>query len=148
MAEDFYRYQHDRLGGLLAWGVGSTLAGLLALRAGDPLQRGFAMQAAAWGAIDAAIALWGRRGAAQAATRATSGAATAADTARAAAGFRRILWINAGLDVGYVLAALAVLRWAGPRRDRQGLGWGILVQGLFLLVYDSSLAMEIGRRDV
>jgi hypothetical protein len=60
--ESFYLYQHKRFGILLAWVLGSVAAGLLGMRDRDPLRRHFALQAIAWGGIDAALALFGRGG--------------------------------------------------------------------------------------
>jgi hypothetical protein len=59
--------------------------------------------------------------------------------------FRTILLINAGLDVVYVIGGWALLRRARGRDKRAGTGLGIVVQGLFLLVYDSVLAWRVGR---
>jgi hypothetical protein len=60
--------------------------------------------------------------------------------------FRRILQFNTGLDVGYMLAGLWLIKTAGQRRQRTGMGLGIIVQGLFLFVYDGLLALDVGRR--
>jgi hypothetical protein len=65
---------------------------------------------------------------------------------QAARRFRTILLINAGLHVGYVAGSWALLRGARGRDDRAGMGLGIVIQGLFLLVYDGVLACMIGRR--
>ena len=146
MADSFYAYQRRRLGLLLGWGLGCVAVAPLALASRDPLARHAGLQAAVWGAIDAGIALVGRRSAGQGAARAVAGTVPAAETRQAARGFRRILRINVALDAGYVLAGAGLLARAGARRDRRGMGLGILSQGLFLLIYDSALAVEVGRR--
>ena len=106
------------------WAVGSVVAG--ALLSVDPRTRGFGRQTAAWGAVDGAIALVGARR--QAAGRTTG-----------AARLRRVLLVNAWLDVGYV-AAGAVL----ARRPRwRGDGAAVVVQGAFLLWLDATAAWRL-----
>ena len=73
------------------WGAASVVVG--AALSTRPRTRAFGRQTAAWGAVDAAIALVGAR------RRAARGPT---DPAR----LRRVLLVNAGLDVGYVLAGL------------------------------------------
>ena len=52
---------------LLLWSALSIAAGGILLLAGDAFWRGFGLQAVVWGAIDAGIALFGRRACAEAA---------------------------------------------------------------------------------
>ncbi|NJM05009.1 hypothetical protein HC891_00430 [Candidatus Gracilibacteria bacterium] len=49
--------------------------------------------------------------------------------------------VNAGLDVGYILGGLALLRSEQP--GRQGMGLSIVMQGAFLLAYDAWLANDV-----
>ncbi len=44
---------------------------------------------------------------------------------------RRLLWINTALDLLYVAGG----RWL-IRRGSRGTGWGIIVQGMFLFLFD------------
>ena len=119
---------------LLIWGAGSMLAGslLLALQAlqrtaGSPaLLRQFAIQTAAWGAIDLALALWGQRG-------------VALRDYAAARQLDRVLWLNLGLDAGYVGVGvtLALCGWLfGRRYAPVGAGLGVVVQGTALFLLD------------
>lgn len=126
---------------LLAWGAASTLVGSallawMALRAQrSPLLRHFALQTAAWGAVEMALSLWWYR------TSATRDIA-------AATRLDRMLWLNIGLDVGYVMAgvALAVAGWRiGRRLGLVGAGMGVVVQGLALALLDLLLATRISR---
>jgi hypothetical protein len=52
----------------------------------------------------------------------------------------RVLWINTGLDVGYVAGGVALATTKGRRGANrhfwQGTGWGIVLQGGFLLLFD------------
>lgn len=109
---------------LSAWAAGSVaLGGALSL---SPRTRGFGRQTAAWGLVDGAIAYAGIRG------RSRKGAT---DPAR----LRRVLLVNAGLDVGY-LALGERMR----RTDRwHGDGLAVLVQGAFLLLLDTTAAQRL-----
>jgi hypothetical protein len=137
---DFFHFQHRALGVLWAWGLGSIAVGVPALLSRNQVVRQAGIQAIAWGAIDAALAWFGRR---DARNKISSGAKDGPHQARR---FRLILLINAGLDVGYVAGGWALLRKARGREQRTGMGIGIIVQGLFLLLFDSGLAWLVGRR--
>jgi hypothetical protein len=58
-----------------------------------------------------------------------------------------VLWLNLGLDAGYVAVGatllLAAWRW-GARAGGIGAGIGIVVQGLALLLLDLRLLAAIG----
>jgi hypothetical protein len=56
-----------------------------------------------------------------------------------------IVLINAGLDIGYVLSGLWLIRTAKRRAERVGMGAGIVPQGLFLFGLDSLLTWLFGR---
>ncbi len=126
---------------LLIWGGGSVLAGtlLLALQAlqraaGSPaLLRHFAVQTAAWGAIDLALALWARRG-------------LALRDFTAARQLDRVLWLNLGLDAGYVGVGvtLVLCGWAlGRRYAPIGAGLGVAVQGAALFLLDLAFVRQL-----
>jgi hypothetical protein len=129
---------------LLFWGAASVLAGttLLAMvaarRLRSPLLMHFAVQTAVWGALDAALAGLAWRGLAE---RDLAGA-THLD---------RLLWLNSGLDVGYVAVgvALAWVGWVlGRRLGLVGAGLGVIVQGLALLVLDARFISIMSRLNV
>lgn len=145
MDKSFYEYQHDRFGILLNWGILNTIAGLIVSRSKREEVKHVGLQAAAWGIINAAIASFGRRGARAAQTRLESGEIGTPEQEKAAHSFKRILLINAFLDVGYVTGG-SILASKAKRADRKGMGVGIIVQGLFLLVYDGLLAYEVGSK--
>jgi len=93
-----------------------------------------ALQFAVWGAIDGAIAALGARDRRRRLARGE--AADAAATAAFGARLRRLLRLNAGLDVGYLAVGVAlVLLWRTPAGLGHGLG--VLVQGGFLLLFDA-----------
>lgn len=118
---------------LLVWSVLSMAGGALLWRRGGPFWRGFGIQAAGWGAIDALIAASGLR----------PGQQPSPEPVRAARKLRRLLWFNAALDVGY-MAGGAWLAHSKGRGDAQwrGQGWGIVVQGAFLFVFDVAHALR------
>ncbi len=119
---------------LTAWSVGSLAAGALLL-AGRPgaVGTGVARQTLAWGAVDLGIAALSARG-----------RPAEADEPRAAAALRRLLLLNAALDVGYVAAGAWLWRAGRVRgRDSRGDGAGVVVQGAFLLVLDAVHAARL-----
>lgn len=125
---------------LALWGGASVLAGSLIVvwlavrRVDAALLRHFAIQTAAWGVIDLAICAWSRQGIAL----------------RDYAGAQRLvnlLWLNTGLDAGYIAIGitLAITAWRwGARASGIGAGIGVIVQGLALLLLDVRLLAAIG----
>jgi esterase/lipase len=129
---------------LLAWAsLNIGLAALLFAAGVGPLLRGLATQAAAWGTINAAIALgaaWVER------RRATKGdeARSARDVTKDARGLRRLLLLNTALDVLYVVAGISVALVPGATSALwRGHGWGIALQGAFLFVFDLIHAQSV-----
>ncbi len=100
------------------WGAGSVVTGALVRGAAG-------RQHALWGAVDGALA--------------ARGLLRAPDRGRGpgdrAARLRRLLLVNAGLDVGY-LALGAALRSGRLGTARRADGGAVLVQGAFLLGLD------------
>lgn len=126
---------------LLVWGGASVLVGTALLawlrgtRRRSSLLDHFALQTAGWGAVDVVLAALAFRSLAE---RDLSGA-TQLD---------RFLWLNIGLDAGYVMVgvALAVAGWRlGKRLGLVGAGVGVVVQGCALAVLDLVLASQISR---
>ena len=116
---------------LACWAAASVVAG--AALSLDRRTRGFGRQTAAWGAVDGAIAYAGVRG------RRRRGPTSPAR-------LRRVLLVNAGLDVGYLAAGLAVLRSPAARaRGWRGDGLAVVVQGGFLLLLDGVAARALRR---
>lgn len=119
---------------LVLWAAVSVLAGLPLVAFGDPFWRGVGTQALVWGAIDGLIGLVGIRGAARD-RRAGRGDPDA--PLRAARKLRRLLLLNGGLDVLYVAGGLALATVVADGDPfTAGSGWGVVVQGGFLLVFD------------
>jgi len=126
---------------LAVWGgaslfVGSALLGLMRIRGyRSSLLDHFGIQTMAWGAIELALALTELH---HLELRDLAGA-TRLD---------RFLWLNIGLDVGYVLvgSTLLVLGWRLARRmGLVGAGLAVIVQGAALALLDLVLAGQISR---
>lgn len=146
MHDTFYVYQRRGLRPLLIWGIGSSMAGALLALLPSRFWRQFGLQAAGWGIIDVLLAIAGRR---QALVRAEELASQARDEAAAqrdAEQLRRVLLLNAGLDVLYIASGAWTARRYAAEPGRRGLGLGIVVQGLFLLIYDLLFARAIGKK--
>lgn len=126
---------------LTVWGAACVILGaslliiVMVRRARLPLLRHFALQTAAWGAVNLAIVGWAR---AHLGMRDLAGA-TQLD---------RLLWLNAGLDVGYVAVGVT-LAWAGWALGRRlgavGAGLGVIVQGAALLALDARFMSQVVR---
>lgn len=126
---------------LIVWGtasllVGSALLGLLRMRGHrSSLLDHFGIQTAAWGALILVLALAGLQ---RLELRDLAGA-TRLD---------RFLWLNIGLDTGYVMVGvtLVVLGWRVMRRlGLVGAGLAVVVQGSALGLLDLVLASQISR---
>ena len=112
-----------------AWAAGSVVLG--AALSLPPRTRGFGRQTAVWGAVDGAIAYAGVLG------RRRRGPT---DRVR----LRRVLLLNAGLDVGYLGVGAALARGRRVRgRAYRGDGLAVLVQGAFLLLLDTTAAARL-----
>jgi hypothetical protein len=126
---------------LLAWGAASVLIGtallawLHASARRSSLLEQFGIQTAAWGAVELALAALGR-------------ASLGPRDLAAATRLDRVLWLNLGLDAGYVMVGLTlvVLGWRlGRRLGLVGAGLGVCVQGMALALLDLLLASQISR---
>lgn len=126
---------------LVIWGGVSVLLGtavLAWLAVGarrSALLQWFAIQTAAWGAVELGFA-------------AISWTTLATRDLAGATRLDRVLWMNIGLDGGYVLVGLtlAILGWRlGRRVGLVGAGMGVVVQGVALLLLDLILATRISR---
>jgi hypothetical protein len=131
-----YTFQIDLSQKLLLWSLLSMIVGgVLSGRRQNPDQRGFGQQALGWGAIDALIALVGWS---MARKRAADPSAQTEEAKRKEThNLRSLLWINSGLDLLYIAGGWLLTRRADSSgRGWRGHGWGIVVQGAFLLLFD------------
>ena len=70
-------------------------------------------------------------------------AATPQRRQREARNLRRLLRINAVLDIGYMAGGLALLLRPGSSERARGVGLGILLQGAFLFLFDTILSFRV-----
>ena len=126
---------------LLLWGGGSTLVGTALLawlymgRRRSALLEHFGLQTAAWGAAELAFA-------------GVSRASLAPRDLAAATRLDRLLWLELGLDGGYLLVGLTLvaLGWTlGRRLGVVGAGLAVAVQGVALALLHLLLAGQISR---
>jgi hypothetical protein len=142
--KDIWQVQKQVTTRLLVWSGLSVVAGL-ALQLASPFWRAFGAQAFGWGAIDAAIALFGDYFARRRKARLSHPLAPDV-VARETRNLRRILWFNAGLDVFYVLGGVWLARGKGRSSAQwRGHGRGIVVQGVFLFMFDLFHALHLRR---
>lgn len=117
-----------------------ALGVLIALRGG--FWRGLGSQNVGWGLINIIIGLLGRQ-----ASRRRAESANAFESAtliREGRNLRRILWLNAGLDLLYMLAGWQTARRARPDEQlRRGIGWGVVIQGGLLFLFDLIHAPQV-----
>jgi hypothetical protein len=103
---------------LITWSLPWIAAGVVGLWVvNDPYWKGFWGMNAAWGLINTGIAYAGLLGAEP-----------------DPAGLRTTLFINAGLDVVYVVGGLYLL--TRPEDTWRGSGVAVIIQGAFLLAFD------------
>lgn len=129
---------------LTGWAASSMGTGALMVALGDEYVKGMGEQFAGWGAVNMAIAQVGNRSAAK--RRADPDAFAPTVLAEEQRKLSRLLWINAGLDVAYVLGGLYMAHSRGATDERwRGRGWGIVAQGGFLLAFDVVQALALAR---
>ncbi len=134
MQNPIWKFESDLTNRLLVWSILSLLSGLYAWFATNEFGRGFGIQLVAWGAVDAAIAIVG---AGTAARRKST-----ADPKKEALFIRKVLWINFGLDMLYILGGVWVTQ-TFSESFWQGTGWGIVLQGAFLFLFDLIRALRV-----
>jgi carboxylesterase len=128
---------------LLIWAAVSTLAGLALVVFTADFWDGFGIQTLAWGVIDGLIAgfgLWmSRRG-----RRSVPGAENPQLMEKRSGKLKRTLWINTALDLLYVSGGiLLALTLGGNNPAWRGHGWGVILQGAFLLFFDLIHAQSV-----
>ena len=133
-----WRFQQRLTGMLLGWAAASIATGLALRRGGDALRRGVGEQFVGWGVVNAIIAIIGRRPPTE--------ANMLVEVAARQRTLARLLWVNTGLDVLYVLGGWRVMQGRGAADARwRGRGLGIMLQGGFLFFFDLLHALALRR---
>ncbi|MBO9308173.1 MAG: hypothetical protein J7551_00135 [Chloroflexi bacterium] len=132
---------------LIAWNIVNLGTGVV-LQALTPFWRGVGAQAIGWSIVNLAIGFLGQRGNERRAAQPE--AHTPERMAREARNIRALLWLNAGLDILYMLGGLSWARRAAQRGGQnaefqRGMGVGIMVQGGLLLIWDVINALIVPR---
>ncbi|MBN1838025.1 MAG: hypothetical protein JW820_19360, partial [Spirochaetales bacterium] len=141
---DLPRFQTQLSRRLLAWSLASLLGGTLLVLLTSGFWEAFGIQALAWGGVDALIALAGLAGARKRPGKGGQPGPRADDGERRARRLRRVLWINTGLDLLYVTAGVGLIVFFGGRGPAwAGHGWGVVLQGAFLLFFDLIHAQSV-----
>lgn len=141
-----WHFQRRLTGLLLGWAAASIGVGLAVGRGGDALRRGVGEQYAGWGVVNAIIAIVGRRGADRRHSRPDGNTPEAIAAEKRM--LSRLLWLNTGLDVLYVLGGRRVMRGRGAGDTHwRGRGLGIVLQGGFLFFFDLLNALALRRVD-
>lgn len=125
---------------LMQWSMVSAALGLL-MSARGGYWSGVGSQFIGWAAVNLGITYFGTQGTNRRRQRLGAAALQPAVQAQERRGLRRLLLINAGLDVLYMLGGLVLMRREGERT--RGAGLGILLQGAFLFGFDLFHAAEI-----
>jgi hypothetical protein len=137
--ETIWEFQKTVSQRLLIWSGLSTALGIVMSLFGA-FGRGIGGQFVGWAVINAAIALGGSFFTDQ--RKLKLAAPDAPKTLiKEASSLQRLLWINAGLDVLYMLGGWLTMR--SDKSYRRGMGLGIILQGLFLFVFDIIHAVKV-----
>ena len=120
---------------LFAWGVVNVAIGTLLLLSDDLFLRGLGLQAVVWGSINASIAAFGQSRLPSKLHRLLRREGrNAARSERQS--LRKLLLFNAALDLFYIVAGLLLVALL-PGPFAAGNGWGVVLQGATLLLFDS-----------
>lgn len=126
---DCVNYERKAMNQLLIWSTLSMAGGMVMIAENDEGRtKDMGIQHLSWGAIDAAIALYSQFSLAKKIPDASI------DWKRQAADFNKVLKINGFIDLAYVAAGLWMIN--STNEQLVGHGYGILIQGSFLLGFD------------
>ncbi|MFW5713341.1 MAG: alpha/beta hydrolase [Brevefilum sp.] len=125
---------------LKLWAFPSILAGAGLILFGDPLWRSIGIQALAWGGADGLIAWIGLLRLRHKTGKATSFTEEEQEAFR----LRKILWLKSALNVLFVAGGAALVYFLGTESlFWRGTGWGIIIQGTFLYLFDMMHALRV-----
>lgn len=121
---------------LLWWAGVNVIVGIWMQQRQNKFWRGVAMQLISWGTINGIIAIAGNQ-----ITQIRRNQLDSPDSTevvqREYRNLFRILWVNATLDIGYMIGGVILAKTRGSHdRLMRGSGWGIVFQGGFLFIFD------------
>lgn len=142
---DIRQFQERLTAMLLGWATACIGAGIGFGRREEPFYKGVGEQFVGWGLVNGAIAAFGATAAKR--RKRLPEADSAATRAAEKRTLARLLWLNTGLDVLYVLGGALLAGRGAPDERRRGRGLGIMIQGGFLFFFDSVNALLLRRVD-
>ena len=131
---------------LLLWSMISIFGGLILQIPRSRFTNGMGIQFSTWGMIDAIIAVIGERTAIKRAASLPDPLAKGI-VDRESQKLYKILLVNTGLDIGYMLGGSAISLTKGKSDPGwRGHGIGIIIQGAFLFFFDLVHMLLIGQK--
>lgn len=130
---NIWKFQRVLSQRLIAWNLFNFAAGFWLSKRGE-FWRGFGSQHLGWSLINFAIAFFGLR--ANSRRILQPDRYDPAVMQREGRKLRLILWVNSGLDLLYMLGGFRLARRSASKPMLQGIGWGIVLQGALLFVFD------------
>ena len=131
--EKIWAFEKSLMRRLLLWAILSMLVGVVLIFISNPFWQGFGIQALAWGAVDGIIVWYGWRRVNQNLGVNNTDQLEVQEATR----IRKILWINTALDVLYISSGGVIIFTLGSTSAFwRGTGWGIILQALFLFIFD------------
>lgn len=135
--QDIWAFQQSLSNRLIRWNLANVAGGVL-LSFLSPFWRGVGSQGIGWGFINILIGIVGMRAARRKAAQHDTKSAD--KQIQEVNNLFRLLVINAGLDVLYMLGGRWLIRKSKAQPYRHGIGWGIVIQGFLLFVFDVTQA--------
>ena len=144
--DNIWEFQTSLSRRLLLWSIISIFGGLILYIPRNRFANGMGIQFSAWGLIDAIIAIFGERAAKKRFAQLPDPQADEI-VDRESQKLYKILLVNTGLDVGYILGGSAVTLTKGKTDSGwRGHGIGIIIQGAFLFIFDLVHMLLIRRK--
>ena len=133
----FFDFQRKLSRRLLTWATFSIATSVAMLLDSHKPIRDTGSQFLVWGLIDGAIAVLGQRSADKKEKRSLNSAEINKESRK----LHRLLWINTLLDTLYIAGGFYLLEKDNAKH--KGHGYGIILQGLFLFVFDWFHAVRV-----
>ena len=144
--DNIWDFQSNLSRRLLLWSIISIFGGMVLQIPKNRFVSGMGIQFSAWGLIDAIIAIFGERAAKKRAAQLPDPLISEIVDSESHKLYK-ILLVNTGLDVGYMLGGSAVSLTKGKIDPGwRGHGIGIIIQGAFLFIFDLVHLLLIGRK--
>ena len=130
-----WAFQRELSQRLITWNLANIAAGGFFSLSSSKFIRGVGSQFVGWALVNFAIAYFGQKAAAN--RQLTLPDADTPERKRIEAdNLRNLLWINAALDVLYMLGGRALMKRRKSSAWTRGAGLGIILQGIFLFMFD------------